>query len=141
LSLDGSATGGTANEVALCKSVAIPNGVTTVNRLYGYEMALPFGDPGTVSWGLYINGAPQNWLAGALRIGGTAVSDDTAAAGLALQVTGDARFDDQIGFYGTTPVAQPTSSGAQTAGAIYGATEQTMLQEVYDAVRALGLMT
>ncbi len=141
LSLDAGAGGGTADTVALCRALAIPNGVTTVNRLYGYEMALPFGDPGTVSWGLYIDGASQNWLAGALRIGGTAVSDDTAAAGLALQVTGDARFDDQIGFYGTTPVAQPVSSGAQTAGGTYGATEQTMLQEVYDAVRALGLMT
>lgn len=47
----------------------------------------------------------------------------------------------QLGFFGTTPSFQPTSSGAQTAGAVYTSTEQTMLQQVYDALRALGLMS
>lgn len=46
-----------------------------------------------------------------------------------------------LGFYNATPVVQPTSSGAATAGGTYTATEQAMLQEVYDAVRALGLMS
>ena len=46
-----------------------------------------------------------------------------------------------LGFYGTTPIAQPTSSGATTAGGTYGATEQSMLQQAYNALRALGLMT
>lgn len=46
-----------------------------------------------------------------------------------------------IGFFGTTPVAQQTSSGAQTAGAVYTATEQTMLQEAYNALRAYGLLS
>jgi len=45
---------------------------------------------------------------------------------------------------GTTVVlnfsAQQPSSGAQTAGAVYTATEQTMLQEAYDALLAYGLL-
>jgi len=46
-----------------------------------------------------------------------------------------------IGFFGTTPVAQQASSGPQTAGAVYTSTEQTMLQQVYDAMRAYGLLS
>jgi hypothetical protein len=53
LSLDAGAGGGTVNEVSLCRSIAIPNGVTTVNSLYGYKFDLPFGDPGTATWGYY----------------------------------------------------------------------------------------
>ncbi len=46
----------------------------------------------------------------------------------------------KLGFFGAAPVAQPVL-GPQTAGGTYGATEQTMLQTVYDALRALGLGT
>lgn len=49
--------------------------------------------------------------------------------------------DVKVGFYGTSPVTQPTSSGPATASGSYGSTEQTMLQDVYNAVRALGLMS
>jgi hypothetical protein len=46
---------------------------------------------------------------------------------------------------GTTVVlnwqTQQTSSGAQTATGTWGATEQTMLQEAYDALRAYGLLS
>lgn len=87
LSLDATAGGGTINEVALCKSLAIPNGVTTVNRLYGYAMDLPFGDPGTNSWGVYIVPAIHNYMAGALKIGGT----DTEHASAALEVESTTR--------------------------------------------------
>jgi hypothetical protein len=41
---------------------------------------------------------------------------------------------------GATPVARQTA-GAATAGATYGATEQTMLQTVYDACRNFGITT
>ncbi|MDE2101004.1 MAG: hypothetical protein KGL39_27405 [Patescibacteria group bacterium] len=44
----------------------------------------------------------------------------------------------KLGFFGATPVVQPTV-GAATAGSSYTATEQAMLQAVYDAVRTLGL--
>jgi len=91
LSLDASASGGTADIVSLCRSIAIPNGVTTVNRLYGYQAELPFGDPGTLSWGLYSNNFQNNWMYGALKIGGTAGSTDTTSnSDVRLEVEGGA---------------------------------------------------
>jgi len=148
LSLDAGATGGTADIVSLCRSLAIPNGITTVNRLYGYEFDLPFGNPATNAWGLYLTPDVENWIKGNLRIGGTAGSDDVATAGYNLDVTGDSLLraklqhdGSEAGFFGVPAVAQPTSSGAATAGATYTATEQAMLQQVYDAMRTLGLMS
>src|SRR5262249_58645768 len=44
----------------------------------------------------------------------------------------------KLGFYGKTPIVQPTM-GAAAAGTTYGSNEQTMLQAVYNAVRSLGL--
>lgn len=44
----------------------------------------------------------------------------------------------KLGFFGATPVIQPTM-GAATAGSTYTVNEQTMLQAVYNAARALGL--
>jgi hypothetical protein len=44
----------------------------------------------------------------------------------------------KLGFFGKTPTTQPTV-GAATAGSSYTTNEQTMLQAVYNAVRALGL--
>jgi len=148
ISLDSGATGGTADIVALCRSIAIPNGTTTVNRLYGYEFDLPFGDPGTDSWGLYAAPNVNNWIKGSLRLGGTTISDDKATTGYSLDVDGDTLLRAKLqhngttaGFFNTPAVTQPASSGPQTAGALYTATEQTMLQEVYNACRALGLMS
>ncbi len=127
---------GTIDEVDLCQALALPNGGTVVNKLYGYKMALPFGNPATNAWGLYIQPSIYNYMAGSLKVGTGA---DTTA--YTLEVAGDVALNGDLGFYGTTPVAQPASSGAASAGVVYTATEQTMLQEVYDAVRALGLMT
>jgi hypothetical protein len=141
LSLDGSATGGTAAEIDLCRAIAIPNGVTTVDKLVGYSFDLPFGDPATESWGLYFSPDTYNWMKGSLKIGGTAGSTDKAGSGLAFDVDGASRFNGDIGFYNTTPVTQQASSGPQTAGAVYTSTEQTMLQEMYDALRTYGLLT
>lgn len=87
ISLDAGATGGTIDEVDLCRAVAIPNGATTINKLYGYKMDLPFGDPGTTTFGTYITPAAHNYMAGDLLIGGTPGSDDTVAnANVALQI-------------------------------------------------------
>ncbi len=96
LSLDATGTGGTVDIVSLCRSLAIPNGVTTVNRLYGYEFDLPFGDPGTVSYGLFINQPVNNWIQGTLRLGGTAVSDDLVDSGVQLQVDGVSKLEGGI---------------------------------------------
>jgi hypothetical protein len=48
--------------------------------------------------------------------------------------------DSKIGFFGATPVVKQTL-GVATAGASYTATEQGMLQRVYDALRNYGLGT
>lgn len=45
-----------------------------------------------------------------------------------------------LGFFGATPVAQQTG-GADTAAGTYGATEQGMIQRMYDALRNYGLLT
>jgi len=141
VSLDGAATGGTCDLLELCKSVAIPNGVTTINKLQAYAFGLPFGDPGTETWGAYFSPDCFNWMKGSLKLGGTAGSTDKASAGLKLHVEGDSLFDGEIGFFNTPTVAQQASSGPQTAGGTYTATEQTMIQEMYDALRAYGLLT
>ncbi len=87
LSLDAAAGGGTVDEVGLCKSIAIPNGATTVNNLYGYLFDLPFGDPGTKTFGFYDRPGKNNYLAGQLLIGGTAGSDDLVTnSSVALEI-------------------------------------------------------
>lgn len=87
LSLDASAGGGTVDEVGLCRAVAIPNASTTVNNLYGFLFDLPFGDPGTKSFGFYDRPGKNNYFAGTLLIGGTPSSDDVVTnASVALEV-------------------------------------------------------
>lgn len=61
-------------------------------------------------------------------------------AGNAIASFGEGGGARQIGFFGATPVGQQTM-GSATAGGTYGATEQTMLQAVYDAVRNIGIGT
>jgi hypothetical protein len=112
---------------------------TTVDNVYLFKGDLPAGNPATNCWGIYMKDAPYNWLQSGLKIGGTAGSSDMTAQ--SLEVEGASLFNGNIGFYNTAPIAQPTSSGAATAGALYTATEQAMLQEAYDALRALGLMS
>lgn len=68
LSLSGGT--GTIGTMALCRSTVIPDGTTTVSRLYGYEFDLPFGDPGTDTWGLYLRPDVPSWIQGSLLVGG-----------------------------------------------------------------------
>lgn len=87
LSLDAGAGGGTVDEVGLCRAVAIPNGSTTVNNLYGFLFDLPFGDPGTDTFGFYDRPGKNNYFAGQLLIGGTPGSDDkTTNSSVALEI-------------------------------------------------------
>lgn len=46
----------------------------------------------------------------------------------------------KVGFFGATPAVQQTG-GAATAGATYTATEQAMIQKMYNAMRAFGLIS
>ena len=43
LSLDPEASGGQINELALCKSIPLPNGATNVVNCYGFDFSTPFG--------------------------------------------------------------------------------------------------
>ena len=47
--------------------------------------------------------------------------------------------DTKIGFFGKDAIVQQ-GAGSATAGGTYGATEQSMLQKVYDVLRAFGFM-
>lgn len=86
LSLDAGATGGTIDQLSLCRSLAIPNGATTVTRQYGYEFNNPFGDVGTTTWGFY-GYLGHNYFAGDLLIGGTPESDDVVTnSSIALEI-------------------------------------------------------
>ena len=76
ISLDGAAGGGTITNLDLCRAVALPNGITLIDRMAGYKFDLPFGDPGTLTWGFYESPGKHNYFAGDLLIGGSAGSDD-----------------------------------------------------------------
>ena len=138
LSMDGGSTGGTITQAIGGRSVAIPNGITTIDRHYGWYADAPFGLIASDNWGIYSKDAEKNYLEGALKLG---AGGDTPTAGLILDVIGNTQFDGDIGFFATAAVAQQASSGAATAGGSYTATEQTMIQEMYDALRAYGLLT
>lgn len=139
ISVDGSKSGGTAELVELCKSVAIPAAGTDIDRLYGYSFDMLGPISGDI-WGLYMAPDCQNWIKGSLRIGGTSGSDDFTDSGVQFQLDGSARFDGDIGFFSTAPVSQQTG-GASTAGGTYTSTEQAMIQTMWDALRAYGLLS
>lgn len=87
VSLDGSATGGIADRLELCRTLAIPNGVTVVNNLVGYQFDLPFGDPGTFTWGFYSSPVTaHNFLAGDLKVGGVDLPSNSSV-GIELEST------------------------------------------------------
>lgn len=88
ISLDSGAAGGTIAEVDLCRALAIPNGVTTVTELKGYLFDLPFGDPGTTTWGFYSEPATaHNYMAGDLKVGSGADTPANSSVGIELEST------------------------------------------------------
>jgi hypothetical protein len=78
LSLDASAGGGTIDKVFLNRALALPNGVTTVNNLYGYAFSLPFGSIAAKMWALYSDVDCYNWVQGSFKVGGTPGLSDFA---------------------------------------------------------------
>jgi len=72
LSLDATAgAGGVIDNVMLGQALAVPNGITTVSRIYGWYADLPFGAVGTDQYGVYTTAAfGLNYLGGKLKIGG-----------------------------------------------------------------------
>lgn len=92
LNFSGTSTGGTIEEANICRTVAVPNGITTVDRLRGFYYHEPFGGIGTVRHGFYIEDAPQNYIETALLIGGTPVSDDEITnSSVALEINSTTR--------------------------------------------------
>jgi hypothetical protein len=97
-----------------------------------------------------INGATSNnvttpiFVPSRLSSGSNSGFGGNNAGDISLITSGSTRlrinFNGDLGFFGVTPVARQTL-GAATAGATYTATEQTMLQKVYDALRNYGLGT
>jgi len=89
MSLDAGAGGGTVDRVDVCRALSIPNGVTTVTELVGYAFDLPFGDPGTTTWGFYSTPATaHNYFAGDLVIG---TSDTPTNSSVALEIVSTAK--------------------------------------------------
>lgn len=90
ISLDsGAPAGGTINRVMLGQALGLPNGLTTVDRLYSWYTDVPFGDVGVNQWGLYVKSASmQNFMAGALKIGGSPdVTDQVTNDSIELELT------------------------------------------------------
>jgi len=77
-----------------------------------------------------------------------ALAGGTLAEGAAIElgtITGTkigTAANQKLGFFGKTPIVQPTNTaGNVSAGATYGASEQKMLNDSYQALRALGLLS
>lgn len=146
---------GTIDQVSLCRAIAVPDGTTTVTRLYGYETAAPFGVVGTDTWDFYGANDVNNWLKGSLRIGGTTITDDKADTGFKFHVEGDSKLEGDLahltgnlGIFGATPIAQPTTAHASaTLAAVGGANIQAndtfdgyTLAQIVKALRDLGAL-
>jgi hypothetical protein len=96
------------------------------------EGGLQAGNTSGVGGDLYIQGTTYF---GADNLSWVDGGSGNAHFGADMAVTGN------LGFFGVTPIGQQTSSGATTAPAVYNATAQTMLQQVYNAMRAYGLLS
>jgi hypothetical protein len=88
LSLDSvGSTGGTIENLVACRAVAIPNGITTVDRYIAYEADLPFGGLNADdSWGLHVSADIYNYMRGSLVIGST--QEKTTNSSVGLEVAG-----------------------------------------------------
>lgn len=123
------------------------------NRLF-FKVAGAFNfgidSTGVLGNGYRINGAASNnvttpiFVPSRVSLGSNSGLGGNNAGDISLITSGSTRlrinYNGDLGFFGVTPVARQTL-GAATAGATYTATEQGMLQRVYDALRNYGLGT
>jgi hypothetical protein len=84
LSMDAGSTGGTITQAIGGRSVVIPNGITTIDRHYGWYADCPFGVIATDNWGIYQKDAEKNYFQGTLMIGDT---DTPTNSSVALEIT------------------------------------------------------
>lgn len=74
---DAGNTGGTIDRLINVRATNIPQGGTqTVTRAYSFFADFFAGDLAVNSWGLYDSGAKYNWMANALKVGGSSGSTD-----------------------------------------------------------------
>jgi hypothetical protein len=109
---------------------------TDANGLIGSQFRINVANTNNLTTPIFV---PSRLLSGTTSgLGGTSSGDicliTNSNTRLRINYNGD------LGFFGVTPVARQTL-GAATAGATYTATEQGMLQRVYDALRNYGLGT
>jgi hypothetical protein len=84
VNLDGTSTGGTIDTIKVMRSVAIPNGITTVNNLRGFQFDLPFGVVGNVTHGFYTQANVNNYFRGNLVVGESSEVATNASVGLEI---------------------------------------------------------
>jgi hypothetical protein len=86
LSMDAGSTGGTITQATGGRSTAIPNGITNIDRHYGWYADCPFGTIATDNWGIYSKDAEKNYFEGAVVVG---VSDvpTNSSVGIELNST------------------------------------------------------
>lgn len=85
LNLAGSSTGGTIDVVNLCRTEAVPNGITTINELRAFHFDMTFGDVGTDIWGVsIIPAAAQNHFAGSINVGNSTRKVTNSSVGIEL---------------------------------------------------------
>ena len=106
------------------------------NGLIGSQFRINVANTNNLTTPIFV---PSRLLSGTTSgLGGTNAGD------ICLITSGTTRlrinYNGNLGFFGVTPVERQTL-GAATAGATYTATEQGMLQRVYDALRNYGLGT
>jgi hypothetical protein len=87
ISLDGTSTGGTIDTIKVNRSVVIPNGVTTVNNLRGFQYDAPFGQIGTINHGFYTDIDCDNYFRGALVVGESSEVRTNSSVGLEVSST------------------------------------------------------
>jgi hypothetical protein len=84
LNMSGTSTGGTIGQANLCRSIVIPNGITTIEKVKGFIYEEPFGPAGNEVHGFYNSSASShNFFASNLKIGG---ADKVASDSIALEI-------------------------------------------------------
>lgn len=113
VSLDPTSSGGTVDYVNINRATILPQGGThTLNHIRGFTFDMPFGDPGTDTWGIYIQDAPHNWVENNLKIGGAAGTTDTASE--TLEVEGNALLKNASGSQPQLKLSEDPDNGSST---------------------------
>ena len=114
ISLSGASTGGHVDTMYGGRWLAIPNGITTVDRHYNGWFQMPFGTIATDSWGIYQSDSEKNWFEGGVKIGGTTITSDFPTSGMELDVEGDAYVQGALSVGSSTSAISLFATGSAT---------------------------